>query len=152
LRLLNRPRPMSSSAWKPSSGCRRPSAVEHHRERGPAMAQGGYLNGFPITVGSVGANYELVPAVNWYSSAPHNAYGPSLRGGPRGPQTIPTGVGASFDASGAASAGTSSASNQPWSFGSSGLPLLLIMLVIGLLGLRYIHWRGRAAGGAGRAA
>jgi hypothetical protein len=94
--------------------------------------------GFPLNPSSLGVNDQLLSVGSSYFFQPGNAPGPSFRGAAAPPQTIPTGAGASLGQSAGALA---TASGSPWSFAGSPLPILLIMLVVGLLGLRYIHWR-----------
>lgn len=93
-----------------------------------------YKQGFPITPGSLAVNGELVGTPMNSLFMPTNAPGPSFRGGPRQPATIPTGVGAQLGLDGTTgSSGTATRGNTALVAGAA--------IVIGLLGLRYIHWR-----------
>lgn len=87
---------------------------------------------FPLNPSTVVANGQQYSVMNTYAFAPSNAAGPSYRGGPRPPQTIPTGAGASLGQSAASAMAPTT---------SSALLLCGAALVVGLLGLRYIHWR-----------
>ncbi len=91
-----------------------------------------------IQYGSRIVNGQLVPVLEWQALASGNAVGPVFGGGPAYPATIPPNAsGGPMRSSQAAQA----ASSNPFSFRSSPVPLLLIMLIVGVLGLRYVHWR-----------
>ena len=89
---------------------------------------------FPVTYGSKTVNGQLVPVFQWQPLSSGNAVGPAFGGGPASPATVPPNA-----SRGGAAA--SSAARQPFSLKNSAVPLLLIMLVVGVLGLRYVHWR-----------
>lgn len=84
--------------------------------------------------GSATVNGQLVPVFKWNAFASGNATGPVYGGGPASPATIPPNA-----SSGSASAST--AASAPFNVKSSPILLLLVMLVVGVLGLRFIHWR-----------
>ena len=85
-----------------------------------------------IQYGSRVVNGQLVPVLEWQALASGNAVGPAWGGGPASPATIPPNAGNTAGAS---------VGGNPFSFRHSPLPLFLIMLVVGVLGLRYVHWR-----------
>ena len=83
------------------------------------------------TYSSASINGQLIPVLKRQALASGNAVGPIYGGGPASPATVPP------NASQGSSGGPAA---NPWSM-KSALPWLLIMLVVGVLGLRYIHWR-----------
>ena len=85
-----------------------------------------------IQYGSRVVNGQLVPVLEWQALASGNAVGPAWGGSPASPATIPPNAG---------NTAGSSVGGNPFSFTKSPLPLFLIMLVVGVLGLRYVHWR-----------
>lgn len=89
-----------------------------------------------IQYGSRVVNGQLIPVLEWPALASGNAVGPAWGGGPASPATIPP-----HAAGGSGMAAGANAGASPWSFTQSPLPLLIIMLIVGILGLRYIHWR-----------
>ncbi len=89
-----------------------------------------------VVYGSKTVNGQLGQVFEWPAFRMGNAVGPAYAGGPASPYTIPPhAVAASSGSQSAASAAA-----NPWSLKSSALPVLIIMLIIGVLGLRYIHW------------
>lgn len=88
--------------------------------------------------GSAVINGQLLPVFDIRQFASGNAQGPRLYGSiPNVPQTIPL------------VSGNAAVGGAPSITGASGFALtptlavvLIIMLVVGILGLRYIHWRG----------
>lgn len=95
-----------------------------------------------LTFSSREVNGQLVPV--WESSASvgvGNAVGPTFYGyGTNSPQTIPLVPGSS--GSGASSPATGLLPGLGGSLTPVKAAALVIMLVIGIAGLRYIHWRG----------
>lgn len=93
-----------------------------------------------IQYGSRSVNGQLIPVIEWAALASGNAVGPQFGGGPASPATIPpNGSGGGMRNSMASVNGSAAA--QPFSFKNSPVPLLIIMLIVGMLGLRYVHWR-----------
>lgn len=78
-----------------------------------------------------------------------SAYIPTVMGVIRsvGPTPLPSippayAVGGSVGSSGSGyDPGVAAASQNPWSWSVSPLPWALLFLFVGILGLRYIHWR-----------
>lgn len=91
----------------------------------------------PITYSSATIDGQLVPVFQGQAFTPGNAVGPSYQGNGVTPATIPYGVGSNTAAT------VNAAQAAPLSFKHSPVPLLLVMLVVSVLGLRYIHWGGR---------
>lgn len=91
-----------------------------------------------IQYGSRIVNGQLVPVFEWSALASGNAVGPQFGGGPASPATIPPNA-----SRGGMSASRSAiaAQGSPFSFRQSPVPILIIMLIVGVLGLRYVHWR-----------
>lgn len=87
-----------------------------------------------IQYGSRVVNGQLVPVLEWQALASGNAVGPAFGGGPASPATIPPNGSTGRPAAAAAA-------SNPFNFRLSPVPILLIMLVVGVLGLRYVHWR-----------
>ena len=90
----------------------------------------------PTGYGSAVVNGQLLPqlpAQGIFPPAPIAPYLRSVIGTP--PPTIGGATGNSGNA-----AATQAAAANPLSFIKSPVPLLLIMLVVGVAGLRYIHW------------
>ena len=89
------------------------------------------------SAGTLQVNSQLVPVPMSSAFYPSAASAPFYRGSGQPPLTIPM--------QGMQSAGDMAAQNaaaNPWSFSASPLPIAVIALIVGLLGLRYIHWRG----------
>lgn len=95
---------------------------------------------YEASYGSRVINGQLVPVFEGSASTMvPAAVGPTYRGiGNRPPATIPSGV---TSPAGNGNLAGAAAAAQPFSLTASPVPLLLVMLVVGLLGLRYIHWR-----------
>jgi len=89
-----------------------------------------------LTYSSEVVNGQLVTVLPAPFRASGNAIGPLYRGGAATPATIPRAQSAGANAANAQAAGAA-----PWDPRVSPLPLLVVMLVVGLVGLRYIHWR-----------
>ena len=88
-----------------------------------------------LTYSSEVVNGQLVQVMEGAWRASGNAVGPLYRGGAATPATIPR-----AQSAGANSANAQAAGAAPWDPRVSPLPLLVVMLVLGLVGLRYIHW------------
>ena len=87
------------------------------------------------TFGTKTVNGQMIPVFQGTGLYGGNGVGTTFRtASPPIPQTIPLGGGSVGD-------GGASAAAQPLSLTRSPLPLLFGMLIVGLLGLRYIHWR-----------
>lgn len=101
--------------------------------------------GAPVLPDSMVVNGQLVAMRQSDAYAPI-VFGPTLRGGVTPVPNVPVNAygptgGAVLTGSGnPASAGVQAASASPWSPVASPLPWVVLALVIGLLGLRYIHW------------
>lgn len=93
------------------------------------------------TFGSGTYNGQMTPVLQGYAFIPNIAAGPSLRGSARPPATIPSGVGSNVGVSSGAGATVSGAGANPGSPARSPLPVLVGSLIVGLLILRYVHWR-----------
>lgn len=108
--------------------------------------------------GSDAINGQLVPVRTLDGYSP-NAYGPIVNVGTAAVNTVPPSIGAGGGMVGGAGVATSSgditnnsggtntahaalAAANPWNFAVSPIPMAIIFLVVGLVGLRMIHWRG----------
>lgn len=92
----------------------------------------------PLTFGTVQSNGQLVAALQASALTAHGAIAPVLKGSqPQQPLTV--GVPGGLTDSGSNGAAADAIAN-PLNFMKSPVPLLLIMLVVGMLGLRYIHF------------
>ena len=89
-----------------------------------------------IGQGSLAVNNQLLVAPNSEAFFPSSATYPYFRGSGQGPATIPLDM-VNYGGGSAASAATA----NPFSPTQSPLWIAIIALVVGLLGLRYIHWR-----------
>lgn len=88
-----------------------------------------------ITYSSRVVNGQLVPVLEWQALASGNATGPIYGGGPASPATVPPNA----STKGMSASGGGSGTGGP----SVRLVIVLLaMLFVGILGLRYIHWRG----------
>jgi len=95
----------------------------------------------PITYGSAGVNDQLIPVIEGSALWGLNSVGPVWHGnGQRPPQSIPTGITSPVMAS-SATPSTAFTSTTTTGNGTMLLVIAALMLVVGLLGLRYIHWR-----------
>ena len=95
---------------------------------------------YEASYGSRVINGQLVPVFEGSSSTMvPPAVGPTYRGvGNRPPATIPAGI---TSPAGNGTLPGAAAAAAPFSFTASPVPLLILMFVVGVLGLRYIHWR-----------
>lgn len=91
-------------------------------------------------LGTLYVNNQIVPAPMSQAYFPSGAQYPYFKGSGQGPATVPLnymgkgGNGTEGDASNAAS--------MPFSFVHSPVLWAIIFLVVGIAGLRYVHWRG----------
>ena len=92
-------------------------------------------SGYPVTYSSKIVNGQLVPVFELQALTSGNAVGPIYNGGAASPATVPPNA----STGGSANSGATAAMS-PFSLRNSAVPLLLIMLVVGVLGLRYVHW------------
>lgn len=94
----------------------------------------------PVGNGSMVVNGQIVPVPMSGQFFPPLASAPFYKGAGQPPPTVPLnymqGQGASNDAA------ASAAADNPFSFVRSPLIIALGALVVGILGLRYVHWRG----------
>lgn len=91
-----------------------------------------------LTYGSIDVNGQIVPVYQGAALYTGNAVGPTYRGaGQTPPPSIPFGNGGP----GSAGAYASAAAAQPFSLTRGPIIALIIMLVVGMLWLRYVHWR-----------
>lgn len=89
--------------------------------------------------GSLTVNGQIVPVPMSGQFFPPLASAPFYKGSGQPPPTVPLNF---MQGSGAMSdAGAASAIQNPWSFTKSPVVIALVALVVGILGLRYIHWR-----------
>lgn len=91
-------------------------------------------------MGTLFVNNQIVPAPMTSAYFPSGQQYPYYTGSGQGPATIPL----SYMGSGgsATSAQASNAAAMPFSFTQSPVIWAIIFLVVGVAGLRYIHWRG----------
>ena len=93
--------------------------------------------------GSLVVNGQIVPVPMGSQFFPSMASAPFFKGSGQPPPTVPV----SFNGNQMGSSGggidavANRAASNPWSFTQSPVIIALAALVIGLLGLRYIHWR-----------
>lgn len=87
-----------------------------------------------IGQGTLAVNNQLLVAPNSEAFFPSSATYPYFRGSGQGPATIP------LDMVNYAGAGSVAAAN-PWSPTQAPVWIAIVALVVGILGLRYIHWR-----------
>lgn len=99
--------------------------------------------------GSSVVNGQLVNNFTWSAMKPSQAAAPYYQGNGAKPRTLMgygmgvtgpagTGIGGGGYASGAAN----DASAQPWNPQKSPVPWAIAFLIVGILGLRHVHWRG----------
>lgn len=89
--------------------------------------------------GSMTVNGQIIPAPMSPSYFPELASAPFYRGNGQPPPTVPLNFVSSanmFDQS------ANAAAADPWNITQSPVIIALAALIIGLLGLRFIHWRG----------
>lgn len=84
-------------------------------------------------------NNQIVPAPMSSAYYPSGGAYPYYKGNGQGPATIPLNyMGSSQSGSGAAA----NAAAMPFSLTNSPVIWAIIFLIVGVAGLRYIHWRG----------
>ena len=93
--------------------------------------------------GSLVVNGQIVPVPMMGQFLPTMASAPFYKGNGQGPPTVPVSFNGNAMGSGAGGmdAVANRAASNPWSFTQSPVIIALIFLIVGLLGLRYIHWR-----------
>lgn len=99
------------------------------------FGSGSSPSGFPVTYSSKIVNGQLIPVFELQALTSGNAVGPIYNGGAASPATVPPNASTGGKANNGGTAAMS-----PFSLRNSAVPLLLIMLVVGVLGLRYVHW------------
>lgn len=101
-------------------------------------------NGAFTTYGSTLINGQLVPVLALSGMRPISALAPIYSGRGAVPPTLPSGVTAGPGIGGATSnaQAVQAAAANPFSLQLSPVLWLVIFLAVGLLGLRYVHWRG----------
>lgn len=94
----------------------------------------------PVQVGngSLITNGQLVPAPMSGAFYPSAGFAPFYKGNGQGPPTVPVSF---MGQSSGSTAMASNAVSNPLNFAVSPTVMALLALIIGLLGLRYIHWR-----------
>jgi hypothetical protein len=90
--------------------------------------------------GSLVTNGQIVPVPMMGQFFPSMASAPFYAGNGQPPPTVP--INFMSSASGSANGNAPAASSNPFSFTQSPLLISVIALVVGIAGLRYIHWRG----------
>ncbi len=90
-------------------------------------------SGFPVTYSSTVVNGQLIPVFELQALTSGNAVGPIYNGAAASPATVPPNASTGGSANSGAAA-------SPFSLRNSAVPILLIMLIVGVLGLRYVHW------------
>jgi len=103
----------------------------------------------PFYTGTLQVNSQMVPAPMASAFYPSMAMAPTYTGSGQGPATLPLNYssmgspgGGSAYTNGGTSAQAALAGQNPFSFTQSPLPIAVAAFIIGILGLRYIHWRG----------
>lgn len=91
--------------------------------------------------GSYAVNSQLLAAPMAAAFYPGMAGVPFYKGNGQGPPTIPINYMNSQSATGGADLSGTAAASNPFDPMVSPLPWAIGALIIGLLGLRYIHWR-----------
>jgi hypothetical protein len=95
----------------------------------------------PVGNGSMTVNGGLFPVPMSNAFYPNLASAPMYKGSGQPPPTVPLSY---MQGSGsmAQDQTTKAAMSSPFSFTQSPLIMAVLALAIGLLGLRYVHWRG----------
>lgn len=88
--------------------------------------------------GSMSVNGQLVNVPMSSSFFPSAAAAPYYKGSGQSPPTIPLSY---SSGNGSTSTQAAMAAANPFSFTQSPLMIAVIALVVGVLGLRYVHWR-----------
>ena len=96
----------------------------------------------PVTYASAPINDQLIPVFEGQGIWGLNQVGPVFHGnGQRPPQSIPTGITSSPMLAPSATPATSFVNTTTTGNATMLFVVAAAMLIIGLLGLRYIHWR-----------
>ena len=95
----------------------------------------------PVGNGSLVLNGQIVPVPMSGQFFPSLASAPFYRGNGQPPPTLPLNYMGYMGSSSGSDYATQQMANNPWSPTQSPLIWALGALVVGLLGLRYIHWR-----------
>jgi hypothetical protein len=103
------------------------------------MANFPYYTPAPVGNGSMVVNGQIVPVPMIGQFFPPLASAPFYKGQGQPPPTVPLNY--MPGAAAMNSASSQQAASNPMSFVQSPLIIAVAALVIGLLGLRYIHWR-----------
>lgn len=98
----------------------------------------GYYTPAPIGNGSLVVNGQIVPVPMAGQFFPSLASAPFYKGQGQPPPTVPINY---LPMGGSSDVQAQAAGNNPFSFIQSPLIIAVGALVIGILGLRYIHWR-----------
>lgn len=89
--------------------------------------------------GSLTVNGQIIPAPMTSSFFPDPASAPFYKGTGQPPPTVPLNFVSSatmYDTQ------ANAAASDPWNITQSPVIIALAALIIGILGLRYVHWRG----------
>lgn len=89
--------------------------------------------------GSMVSNGQIVPVPMFNQYFPQVGLAPIYKGNGQGPPTLPINYMNTYQ--GQSDTAASVASNNPWSFKGSPLPILIFAVIIGGLALRFIHFR-----------
>lgn len=89
--------------------------------------------------GTLVANGQILPVPMSGQFYPSLASAPMYKGSGQPPPTVPLNY--MQGSGGAGDAAAAKAASNPWSPTQSPLPIAVFALVVGILGLRYIHWR-----------
>jgi hypothetical protein len=98
--------------------------------------------------GSSVVNGQLVPNYTWSAMKPSQAAAPYWQGNGSKPRTLmgygmgPTGAAGTGIGGGGGTFPSGDAVDAPWSIRHSPVPWAIAFLVVGILGLRHVHWRG----------
>jgi hypothetical protein len=103
------------------------------------MAGYPYYTPAPVGNGSMVVNGQILPVPMSGQFFPPLASAPFYKGQGQPPPTVPLNY--MQGSSGMNDASAKAAADNPFSFVQSPLVIAVGALVIGLLGLRYIHWR-----------
>ena len=102
------------------------------------MAMPGWFTFGQNNAGTMQVNSQLIPVPMSNAFYPSYASAPFYKGSGQPPPTIPL----NYMSRNGTDYTSQMAANNPFSFTQSPLIIAVAALVIGLLGLRYVHWRG----------
>lgn len=88
--------------------------------------------------GTLQVNSQLIPVPMSSAFFPNSASSPFYKGSGQPPPTVPL----NYMSSAGTNNTTAVAMANPWSPTQSPLPFAIIALVVGMLLLRYVHWKG----------